>query len=49
MKAALRAAGVTVESDTEWSDFLAALEPPDIQERLQCAPSASPYRLTSCM
>eukprot|EP00892_Ulva_mutabilis_P004456 jgi/Ulvmu1/2382/UM130_0015.1 len=35
VKAALRAAGVTVEADTEWSDFLAALEAPDIQERLQ--------------
>lgn len=38
VKAALRAAGVTVEPDTEWSDFLAALEAPDIQERLQCGP-----------
>lgn len=38
VKAALRAAGVTVESDTEWSDFLAALEAPEIQERLKCAP-----------
>lgn len=49
VKAALRAAGVAVEADTEWSDFLAALEAPDIQERLKCAPSTCGSPLPLCV
>lgn len=39
IKAALRAAGFAVACDTDWTDFLAALDPPEMQERLKCASS----------
>ena len=35
VKAALRAADFTVSKETDWTDFQAALHPPDMQERLQ--------------
>jgi hypothetical protein len=36
VKAALRAVGFTMTKDTDWTDFLAVLEPPEIQDRLKC-------------
>lgn len=37
VKAALRAAEFAVSRDTDWTDFLAALDPPEMKERLKCA------------